>query len=338
MVKRFLWRNRHGRPNVRVKGKVIPLRDEHGAWHEPDTPEGDRLYWEILNGKRAASKQSWNAAFAIVRASDWWAAKSVRYRADLEPVFLYLADKIGPRPVVALTQADIYGAMQANRHRVRFANYLPTALARTYREAAKVGWKVTNHAADIEPLSVPKERRKPHIPWTDIAVAKMRAEARPLPLLIFELGVGTTQRPDDLTRFTWGDFDGEALALTQAKTETELPHLPCTPELKAALMRARDDLTVAPHPARSILLKREGTGMDYRYMARVFHDERKRLDLLPFDLHALRYRGVMELAWAGCEDEEIASYSGHLSLAMIRKYAGKARQTMRAKSAAAKRR
>lgn len=65
--------------------------------------------------------------------------------------------------------------------------------------------------------------------------------------------------------------------------------------------------------------------------------ERERLELQEFDLHAMRYRGVMELAWAGCDDDEIAAYSGHMSRAMIRKYAGEARQTMRARQAKAKR-
>jgi hypothetical protein len=55
------------------------------------------------------------------------------------------------------------------------------------------------------------------------------------------------------------------------------------------------------------------------------------------DLHALRYRGVQELAWAGCTDDEIAAFSGHASIAMIRKYAGEARQVMRARTAAKKR-
>ncbi len=45
----------------------------------------------------------------------------------------------------------------------------------------------------------------------------------------------------------------------------------------------------------------------------------------------------MELAWAGCTDDEIASYSGHTSKKMIIKYAGEARQVMRARQAAAKR-
>ena len=64
----------------------------------------------------------------------------------------------------------------------------------------------------------------------------------------------------------------------------------------------------------------------------------KRLGLTAFDQHALRYRGVMELAWSECTDDEIASYSGYATKAMIVKYAGEARQKMRAQQAAAKRR
>jgi len=78
--------------------------------------------------------------------------------------------------------------------------------------------------------------------------------------------------------------------------------------------------------------------MTYFYMAKVMRAERIRLGLEAYDLHALRYRGVMELAWAGCSDDEIASFSGHATMAMIRKYAGEARQIMRARQAHEKRR
>jgi len=77
--------------------------------------------------------------------------------------------------------------------------------------------------------------------------------------------------------------------------------------------------------------------MTHRTMADHVIKERKRLGLMAFDQHALRYRGVMDLAWASCDDEEIASYSGHTTKAMISKYAGEARQIMRARQAAAKR-
>ena len=62
-------------------------------------------------------------------------------------------------------------------------------------------------------------------------------------------------------------------------------------------------------------------------------NERVRLELTAYDLHALRYRGVQELAYAGCDDDEIASYSGHTSKDMIAKYAGAARQKMRTRQA-----
>ena len=50
------------------------------------------------------------------------------------------------------------------------------------------------------------------------------------------------------------------------------------------------------------------------------------------------HAGYIIVAWAGCDDDEIASYSGHASKDMIRKYAGQARQIMRAQTAAEKRR
>ncbi len=76
--------------------------------------------------------------------------------------------------------------------------------------------------------------------------------------------------------------------------------------------------------------------LTYRRMAEIMLAERKRLGTEENDLHAMRYRGIMELASAGCSDDEIASYSGPVTMAMIRKYAGIARQIMRARQASAK--
>ncbi|WP_445285898.1 hypothetical protein [Yoonia sp. 2307UL14-13] len=114
--------------------------------------------------------------------------------------------------------------------------------------------------------------------------------------------------------------------------------LPCTENLKRALSLEKRRLAGTPHPARHILTNRDGSAMQYRRVATFMRDERKRLGLTEYDQQALRHRGVMALAWAGCTDEEIASYSGHTTMAMIRKYAGQARQVMRARQSAKKRR
>ncbi|WP_246107523.1 tyrosine-type recombinase/integrase [Puniceibacterium confluentis] len=121
----------------------------------------------------------------------------------------------------------------------------------------------------------------------------------------------------------------QALKITQSKTGKAL-HLPCTTELTTILEST-------PKAGLTILTSKTGEPLAYRAMAQIMRDERKRLGLLDYDLHALRYRGVMELAWAGCTDDEISSYSGHASKEMIRKYAGEARQVMRAQQAATKR-
>lgn len=70
-----------------------------------------------------------------------------------------------------------------------------------------------NPALDIESLKVQKARKKPHLTWPDWAVELMRAERGPLARLIFEIGVGSVQRPGDWIGFTWGDYDGDTLKL-----------------------------------------------------------------------------------------------------------------------------
>ena len=147
--------------------------------------------------------------------------------------------------------------------------------------------------------------------------------------LIFELGIGSVQRPDDWTRFRWNDFDGTGLRVVQQKTGRELC-IPCTGFVIEAL-------GTAPKKGLTVLTKQDGTPLPYRCMAQIMRDERKRRGVETYDLHALRYRGIHELALHGCTDDEIASYSGHTTKAMIEKYAGAVRQRMRAGQAHKKR-
>lgn len=333
--KKHIWQ--HPKSGLWYFRKVIGDKMDYtpiGA--EEGTAEFDRKYWDIMSGRHQAAKTSWSALIKDLRQTEFWSKKSPRYRQDLEPVFEYLEEKIGTQDIKRLTVVDVYRAMEANAHRVRFANYIPTALSMLSKRAMRIGWRADNPFVGLEKLEPPTERKKPHIPWTDWAVELMRSEGHPEPLLMFEIGVGSVQRPGDWVEFTWGDYDGDTLKLRQNKTDKPLL-LPCTKALKTALDRAKADLGFAPHPARHILTRSDGSKMDYHAMARVMVRERKRLGLMAYDQHALRYRGVMELAWAECTDDEIASYSGHTSKAMIIKYAGEARQIMRARQAAAKR-
>ena len=171
--KQYLWRHPSGRWYVRksVNGKMIYLGR---ITAEEGTAEFDQQYWEIVSGKKAVSKTSWGALIDALRETDKWRDFSPRYRRDLEQVFEYLTEKMGRADVARLTQADIYDAMEKNRHRVRFANYIPTAISMLSKMAIRKRWRSDNPAIDIEPLKVPKDRKKPHLPWALWPMTSMR--------------------------------------------------------------------------------------------------------------------------------------------------------------------
>ncbi len=329
--KKYLWRHPSGRIYFRKSG--IPLVRIHAP---EGTADFDREYWDIMTGKKWAAKTSFSALIADYRESDRWTSLKPRTRSDYEKVMIYIEDKIGDRDVRVFTRPDAIAAQKANSHRTRFANYIVQILVVLMEHAIDIGWVKENPAKGVRALKTPEHRKKQHLPWPDWAVDKFRKEASGPARLIFEIGVGTMQRPGDWVTFCWGDYDGKNLAVEQSKTDWN-GLLPCTDQLKQALDIERANLGATPIAARPILTTQSGGRMSYRYMAQIMLKERRRLGLEAYDLHALRYRGIKELAWGGCDDDEIASYSGHATKEMIAKYAGEARQIMRARQASEKR-
>lgn len=308
----------------RRKGRTTPINAPFG------TEEFYTIYWQIRNGTAKPSRTSWAALIASYRQSARWSKLKPRTRKDYEGVLDYINETMGRHDVTRFRRPLLIEAMEANRDRVRFANYIAQVTSILCEHAINLGWVTVNHAKGAPRLDTPKGKKQAHIPWPDWAVKQWREEARPVHRLIFEIGIGSVQRPADWALFRWSDYDGDGLRLTQGKTDKPL-WLPCTEHLRAAL-------DSAPKNGLTILTTREGRPVNYDWIARNMLFERKRLGLEAYDQHALRYRGVMELAWAGCTDDEIASYSGHTSKAMIAKYAGEARQRMRALQAREKRR
>jgi integrase len=325
--KKWLWSDNGKRWYFRRNGQYVRILGEYGS------QEFDLEYWAIRGGKAAGSRKTWAALIANYKTSERWRHLSGVTRTDYQRVLDYMLEKNAQKEVPKLKRSDVLAAMEANRSRVRFANYIPQVLSILCEHAIDLGWLTANPAKGARRFKTPPEKQRIHEPWTDAAVSHWRANAAPIPRLIFEVAVGSVQRPADWTRFRWGDYDGDSLQVVQGKTGKAL-HLPCTDALRTALDAARPD----PCDARTaILLNHYGQTLNYRAMAAIMLKERRRLGLEAYDLHALRYRGVMELAWAGCDDDEIAAFSGHASKDMIRKYAGRARQVTQARSARDKR-
>lgn len=287
--KRFLWRHPAGRIYVRLKGRLHRIKSAEG------TEAFDHEYWEIMTGKRMQAKTSWNALIADYQTSDRWTGLKPRTRKDYQKVLDYLTEKMGAKDVKLLGRSDLIAAQRANTHHIRFANYIPQVTVQLCEHAIDLGWLKENPASGVRAIKMPSDRTKAHVPWTDEAVERFRNQADPLPLLIFEIGVGSVQRPSDWVVFKWSDYDGDSLKAKQGKTDKVLV-LPCTKHLKAALDRHKLSLGFVPLGSRRILTQPNRNPMTYFYMSKIMLAERRRLDLEIHDLHAMRYRGVAELA------------------------------------------
>ena len=302
---------------------------------EPGTPEFAEEYARVLRGiEPLPTDKTFKVLIASYRRSTRFEKLATRTKADYDKVLAYIGERMGTLPPAKMQRKDVIRAQEANRNTVRFANYIVQVLSVLFEHAFDQGWIKENPAKGVVLLVTPRGKGREHVPWTDEAVALWRAQAGTLPRLAFELGVGTVQRPADLTRLRWSDYDGTMLKIVQNKGAVVL-ELPATDMLRAVLDAERARIT--PHPTRTILAGDTGGRLTYRRLAEIMLAERVRLKTTIHDLHALRYRGVMELTFAGCTDDEIAAYSGHKTQAMIAKYAGRARQIMRARQAKEKR-
>lgn len=331
--KKFLHEPKPGYIYVRKNGRYVGRIKA-----APGTEDFDRQYWEILNGK-SKIKTSISALISSYMKSERWAGLKASTRETYGRVLTYVDKKNGEKDATRVTRQDIVKARDANRvKRPKFARDLVAVMSVLYEHAQDIGWTNSNPAKGVRKPKIPMDRRRPHIPWTDEACAKFRAEAHRQALVVFELGIGSMQRPGDLVRFTWGHYDREAGALdvTQGKTNKDL-WLPCSLRLRRVLDEEIERLGGDPHPSTPIIRGERDKPITSHGMSQMMRKERKRLGLLVHDQHAMRYRGIMELARAGCSDDEIMAYSGHDTKEMVIKYAGVARQRMRAATANEKR-
>lgn len=141
--------------------------------------------------------------------------------------------------------------------------------------------------------------------WTDEEIAAICKAGRPSIALAVLIGQNIGQRPTDILRLTWKQWDGRCILLQQGKTDTWV-EVKATPALKTALDKA-------PRDAVQIIVN-ERTGRPYEltnFDAR-FRDARKDAGVLSAkQFMDLRRTCVVMLGKAGCTVPEIAAVTGH---------------------------
>jgi len=300
----------------RKNGKYIKLPDD------PNSEKYDQAYWAALRGKSQPSKRhTWNKLIISYKEGPRWEKLAPRTKSDYNKVLQYLKDIIGDLDVTKMRRSHIIDAQLANKHRARFANYIPHMLSILFEHAINLDWPVTNRAKGVEKLKTGDG----HKPWPEPLIERFVAEADPMTALLVELAIGTGQRVGDLLQMKWADIDGDEIHVIQNKTQTEL-WIPFTQRLQSVLDKT-------PKVGFYILTNTRGQQLSYNVAESRFRRTRAKVNGVGYTIHGLRYYAAHQLAEAGCTDAQIAAITGHKSAEMVAKYSRKASQRSLARAA-----
>lgn len=212
-----------------------------------------------------------------------------------------------------------------------YANYFVRVLRILFRYAGDIDElpMSENPAQGVEAVKYDKKTPKP---WSKDLITAAR-DARPhgtRTRLLFELLYCTGQRVGDVLAMEWTDIRGDAIDVSQNKTDAAL-EIPLTDDLKECLRRAErtGETILTPYG--------ESRPLSYRSAAKDMMDLRKEVGAEKHTIHAIRHTVASEIAAGDGDDEEIMSMTGHTTKGMVAHYAGPARQRARAVKAQKKR-
>jgi integrase len=166
---------------------------------------------------------------------------------------------------------------------------------------------------------------KEHATWTDDEIEQYRGHWRlgTRERLAFELALCTSQRRTDLAAMRWDHISKGRIAVTQSKTKVQLS-LPIHPDLQAALdaMRGPRSGPLLPRTSRP-----KGKALAPESLGNLFAGWIDEAGLGKHCvLHGLRKACCRRLAEAGATETQIASISGHKTLAEVARYTKAANQ------------
>jgi integrase len=269
---------------------------------------------------------SFAALVAHYKASPRYTKLAPRTRSDYDKVLAFIVDRLGHLPPGKMRRKDVVRARDANAETVRFANYLVQVLRVLMEHARDIGWRDDNPAKGVALIQTGKIDRQA---WPEAMIAAYRAAAPVRALLIFEMCIGTGQRIGDVLRMRWDHVEAGGIHVRQGKTRRPL-WVPLTGRLAALLAET-------PRRGLTILCDDAGRPLRYWQARHAVAAVRAQIGAEAYDIHALRYSTAAELAGLGCSDDLIMAVTGHSTPAMVAKYAGPARQKVRAIRAQEKR-
>lgn len=264
------------------------------------------------------------ALVAAWKISPEWAALSpvtvsgyLTYLRDLERMGAVPAADVKRRDILAVR--DAIAATRGNGAAQAFVRSAGAAFA----------WGVERGWVDVSPCHKIRRLKGGHLPeWSEeqisLALDKLPDYLRRAVLLALYTG----QRRGDLCAVTWGQHDGATVRLRQGKTGKALA-IPLHPVLRAEMAEWKRAAT-----STHILTTRTGVPWIPTHLSQDLGRALVAIGFPPgWNIHGLRKAAAARLADAGCTVHEIASITGHSSLALVALYTRRADQEKLANSA-----
>jgi integrase len=281
---------------------------------EPGTLEFMANY-EIAAKRAKAEKELFVDIVAEYFGSSEFDGLSERTKRDYRKFRKHIEDEWSDLPIAVLADKLIRRDIKKWHSRLvaasgaRQADLIVATMSRVVSYAVDASIFDRNHLLGINKAY--KADRSDAI-WTiEDVTACMETANRPMKLaLILALHLG--RRAGDLIALTWGDYDGEHIAVTNRKGGRKIRFKArCTLMLRETLDAAKRALGRIPHKDELILTTVEGAPWVESHFSTKFSAAKNRAGLTHLHFHDLRGTAITVLAENGCTNAEIAAISGH---------------------------
>lgn len=223
--------------------------------------------------------------------------------------------KAGSLTVASIKRTDMVQAYE--KLQAKYQPAMAASIMRVWRlllsYAYDIGWIESNPGLKLR-IEAPESRA---VVWTAEQVERLIAAAiansRPAVALAARLAYDSGQRPTDVLRLTWSQWDGSGFWLTQSKTG-ERVFTPVSPRLAA-------ELNAMTKEGIYLVLTESKRPYSRANFSRDFAEVRRDGGLAAhLQFRDLRRTAATELGASGATDDEIRSVTGHKSRGVVSVY------------------
>ena len=226
----------------------------------------------------------------------------------------------GDFPITSIQRKHVIALQDRHADTPATADRMVTVLRVLLAFAVDREYRTDNPAKGIKKLRKPRDVDG-HTPWPGWAADRFLATHHGTTMgLAAALGLYTGQRLGDVLRMRWSDIADGRISVRQGKTGARL-EIPLHSALERALVQHKPCSPVILTTAHGLPF---ASGNFRHHLTKAI--VAAGLQDLGLSFHGLRYAAAGQLAELGCSLKEIASITGHQSLAMLAKYTAGADQ------------